>query len=100
MREEVPPQVSKAVISWFSQSKLSDLSNDNGLQVGLHLIELFNAHRNIALEEEDVKVKREVASIYIAKHNNEQAAKTLEKINLENSSRQDVTPDEKAEIYV
>ena len=55
--------------------------------MGLHLIELFNTHRNISLEEEDVKVKREVASIYIAKHNNEQAAKTLEKINLENSSR-------------
>ncbi len=40
-----------------------------------------------------------MASIYLAKSNNEQAAKILEKINLENTSRQ-VSAEEKARVYV
>lgn len=95
----MPTPMSKAVLNWFTNQKLSELDNDSGLAVGLHLIELLASQRNIAFEEEDALAKQEVASIYLAKSNNEQAAKILEKINLENTSRQ-VSADEKARVWV
>ncbi len=44
-------------------------------------------------------MKRQVAEIYAAKQDYERAAKTLEKINLENAHRQ-VDTEEKAQVYV
>lgn len=86
-------------MNWLAIEEFSKLSNDDGLEVGAHLIDLIAATRNIAYEEEDAKIKRELAEIYAAKGDNERAAKTLEKINLENTSRK-VEPEEKAETYV
>jgi COP9 signalosome complex subunit 4 len=99
MRDDVAPQVSKAVINWFVINQFKDLNNDDCLSTGTYLVDLFAASRNIAFEEEDARVKKEVADIHSARSNNEQAARMLEKINLENTSRE-VSPDEKAQIYV
>ncbi len=57
IREDVPTPLSKAGLNWFTNEKLSELDNDSGLAVGLHLIELFSSQRNIAFEEEDALVK-------------------------------------------
>jgi hypothetical protein len=57
IREDVPTPLSKAALNWFTNEKLSELDNDSGLAVGLHLIELFSSQRNIAFEEEDALVK-------------------------------------------
>jgi len=91
--------VSKGVINWFACTHFQDLNNDDALSTGLHLVEVFTANRNVAFEEEEAKIKKEVADIHSARHDNEAAARMLEKINLENASR-NVTPDEKAGIYV
>lgn len=53
----------------------------------------------IAFEEEDTHIKREVAEVHAAKKCYDLAAKTLEKINLENANRT-VEPDEKALVYI
>jgi COP9 signalosome complex subunit 4 len=96
---DLPPPVSKGVLQWIAKEEFSKLDNNAGLEVGQHLIDLIAATRNIAYEEEDAALKKQVAEIYSAKGDNEKAARTLEKINLENTSRE-VTADEKAEIYV
>jgi COP9 signalosome complex subunit 4 len=96
---DVPPPVSKGVLQWIAKEEFSKLDNTAGLEVGQHLIDLIATTRNIAYEEEDALMKKQVAEIYSAKGDNEKAARTLEKINLENTSRE-VSAEEKADIYV
>jgi COP9 signalosome complex subunit 4 len=76
-----------------------ELQNDPALELGQHLIDLLASTRNIAFEEEDAAVKKALAQVYDAKGDTGKAARTLEKINLENAARV-VSPDEKAEVYV
>lgn len=88
LREEVPPTVSKPVLGWISKDQLGKLSNDNALEIGLHMIDRIAAQRHmIAFEEEDANVKRQVAEIHAAKKDFDVAAKTLERINLEGAHR-------------
>jgi COP9 signalosome complex subunit 4 len=96
---DVPPPVSKGVLQWLAKEEFEKLDNDPALEVGQHLIDLIAATRNIAFEEEDALIKKTVAEIYSARDDNERAARTLERINLENTSRI-ISADEKAEIYV
>lgn len=95
----MPPPVSKGVLSWLAREEFAKLNNDAGLDIGQHLVDLIASTRNIALEEEDASIKKLLAEIYAAKNDNEKAARTLEKINLENTTRE-ISADEKADVYV
>ena len=96
LHEEVPPTVSKPALSWLAKEKIPSLSNDMALELGLYIIEsVGGGQRQIAFEEEDAEIKKQVAEVYAAKKDYGRAAKMLEKINLENAHR-NVEADEKA----
>lgn len=68
------------------------------MSVGQHAIDRIS-QRQLSFEDEDASFKKQVAEIYAAKKDFEKAARTLEKINLDNANRI-VSEDEKASLLV
>ena len=78
--------------------KLEKMPNDVALAVGEHALDKLST-RGATFEAEEAPIRKVVAEVYAAKKDYEKAARTLERINLENAHRQ-VTVDEKASTYV
>eukprot|EP00347_Sterkiella_histriomuscorum_P012593 403367974 len=97
VNEDVQTTVSRPVMTHLSQM-LSKLNNDQAMEIGSYAIDKM-ANRLLIFEEEDSHFKRQIAEIYAARKDFEKAARTLEKINVENVNRA-IPNDEKAHIYI
>lgn len=97
MAENVASALAKQCMQEIA-SKLEELPNDAALAVGNHALDKLST-RGATFEGEEAPIRKVVAEVYAAKKDYERAARTLERINLENAHRQ-VSDDEKAKTYV
>jgi COP9 signalosome complex subunit 4 len=91
------PVVSRDIIHHLSKS-FKNLPNDIVLDLGNTCLEMIQPKLSM-LEEEDALIRNEVASVYQAKKMYIDSAKCLQKIKLENTTRE-VSETEKANTYV
>lgn len=91
------PVVSREIIHHLSKS-FKKLPNDVVLDLGNTCLEMIQPKLSM-LEEEDALIRYEVASVYQAKKMHIDSAKCLQKIKLENTTR-NVSETEKANTYV
>mmetsp|Transcript_27518 Transcript_27518/g.27189 ORF Transcript_27518/g.27189 Transcript_27518/m.27189 type:complete len:392 (+) Transcript_27518:6-1181(+) len=94
---EMPLVHSRQVISFFATA-MEYLQNAPLIEVANFTLESFGP-RSAAFEEEEAKIRDQLAEVYSAKKEYLMAARTLSAINLEGASRT-VTADEKADKYI
>lgn len=94
---ETPLVLTRQALHLFAFS-LDKLNNASMIEVGGQALELITP-RVTSFEEEDAKIREQLAEAFAAKRDFYSAAKTLAVINLEGSSRS-ISPEEKAETYV
>ena len=94
---DTPSVLTRQVLHQFAFS-LDKLNNASMIEVGTFALEQI-CPRVTSFEEEDAKIREQLAEAFAAKRDFYTAAKTLAVINLEGSSRS-ISPEEKAETYV
>lgn len=94
---DTPLVLTRQVLHQFAFS-LDKLNNASMIEVGNFALEQI-CPRVTSFEEEDAKIREQLAEAFAAKRDFYTAAKTLAVINLEGSSRS-ISPEEKAEVYV
>lgn len=92
-----PLVLTRQVLHLFAFS-LDKLNNASMIEVGSFALEQISP-RVTSFEEEDAKIREQLAEAFAAKRDFYAAAKTLAVINLEGSSRS-ISPEDKAETYV
>jgi len=97
LQDSFPTVICRDIINYFAKS-FSKLPNDAVLDIGNTALEMIASKIGL-LEEEDALIRKEVASVYEAKKMHSDSAKCLQKIRLENSTR-NVSLLEKATTYV
>lgn len=107
LNEEVQTTVSRPTLNHLSEA-LSKLNNEEAMTVGQYAIDKIG-NRQISFEDEvrsqhflimqDASFKKQVAEIHAAKRDFDKAARTLERINLDNVNRI-IDNDEKAQLLV
>lgn len=95
--EQRPLNESKPIINYLA-THLKQLDNSSTLAVCEHAISKLRS-RQLQFDEEDCLFKKEMAEVLVARQEYEQAARTLESINIEHTNRQ-VSSHEKAELWL
>lgn len=85
LSDEVPIAFARQVLQLIAK-RMEDLSNDEVLELGLHICEKISG-RVVSFEEEDLVIRDQIAEVYNAKKDYTQAARTLAALHIESGNR-------------